>query len=126
VFDEKVAEKLIENKGKVCDVETTQDGKFTNITAFLGAYGTAEPEPASAPFEDRFKEGNENKLKSMATSYAKDMYQSEIQSLIPKCKDLKESLEVIESRRGLIGDTALLLYKLIKEKFGVDDGKDAE
>jgi len=46
IFDKEVAQEIIKNEGKICDVEVEisekGDKTYKNITAFNGAYGDAE------------------------------------------------------------------------------------
>lgn len=128
VFDEDIANELIEGQGRICDVEVTEKKKgnktYKNITAFNGAYGEIEKEEIEEKkkektFDEERQESIElaskNKLKSIAVGYAHQLACAEITALIPKTIDLNEAILLTKKIEEEINKTAHSFYNLIVE-----------
>jgi len=100
VFDKDLAKNLMESSGETVEVELTQNGKYLNITAFMGII-------------DRPASSSDERLKSMCVSYAKDLISAEITALVTKTDSLTDAKVVVNSCEERLETVAKSLYKMI-------------
>jgi hypothetical protein len=108
IFDQDVAFEIMQKgTGKICDLETETKGKYTNIMAFNGTYGSAEEDKPKD-----FTRNQESKDASMMVSYAKDIVLAVI-NRIPSTE--KISVGEIDKMMEETAKSVSKAYKIIKE-----------